>query len=70
MIVKIQVPIATTERLPLALIYDESRAVEFQVPITSEILFIMKGRPKAFFHATSEEDGAFVVGEEVPEQNW
>ena len=37
MIVKVQVPLMTSEEIPLALIYNEKRSVEVQVPINEHI---------------------------------
>lgn len=54
MIVKVQVPLNAD--YPWALVYNEDRSFECQLPITEELLLIMHGEPKAFFEAHTEPD--------------
>lgn len=64
MIVKIQVSLIQPSR---TLIYNETGSIQFEEPTTPDVLELMKGRPKAFFHATVE-DTILVIGDEVQTQ--
>lgn len=71
MIVKVQVPLATNEKKPLALVYNEDRSIQFQMPVSAELLDKMEGRPKAFFRGVyNEEEQTFGLHEEAPWQDW
>jgi hypothetical protein len=69
MIVKVQTPLASNEREPLAMIYNKDRSVEAFVPITADIKKLMKDTPKAFFHAKMNGDKIELLKEAVW-QNW
>jgi hypothetical protein len=72
-IVKIQVPLATNMKEAPALVYDETRAVTSTLPVTEELLQIMEGDLKAFFHAEveeGEEEDTITIGDRAPWQEW
>lgn len=48
-IVKIQVPVMSTDLNAGCLIYDQGRAIEGQIPSSSALLGLMRGDLKAFF---------------------
>ncbi len=68
-IFKVQVPVVTTEPVPLALIYNQARTVEFLTPVTPDLETRMQGRLKAFFYG-AEVAGIFAWGDEAPWQDW
>jgi hypothetical protein len=51
-LVKVQLALASNEARPMALVYDEGREFEAQVPVTSSIRKKMAGATKKFFYAT------------------
>jgi len=55
MIVKVQIPLASSEPEPMALVYNEDRSVEMRIPIDIGLEVWMEGRAKAFFEAEIEE---------------
>jgi hypothetical protein len=61
MIVKVQLPIASTEDEDWALVYNEDRSVQFRIRVTDELVQDMDGEPKAFFE---------LIGDRVEEQDW
>lgn len=69
MIVKVQTPLMTNENPPLALIYNKSRSLQVQVPISGYLKSKMRGRPKVFFHAKFNEK-KIEIGSEAPWQDW
>lgn len=74
MIVKVQLPVATNEEWPLALVYDKQRKIQEQIPVTPSLLDMLRGidgavRPKAFFEAALL-DGTLVLGKEASWQTW
>jgi hypothetical protein len=69
MIVKVQLPLASSEETPLALIYDETKKFVTQVPVTDPLRAVMKGRAKAYFRAEIEK-GSLVIESEVPPPPW
>lgn len=50
-IVKVQIPLATTEARPLALAYNVDRSILTYFPVDRELKAKMRGEPKAFFKA-------------------
>jgi len=66
MIVKVQMPLAGE---PQVLVYDETRTKQGMFDVTPDIKRIMRGRAKAFFHATLA-NGTFDIGDEAPWQAW
>ena len=69
-IYKVQVPLASNEVPPLALVYNEKRNHEGLFPVTDDLLKIMKGRHKAFFHGQMQPDGKILFGQEAKWQHW
>jgi len=49
LLVKVQLPLATNDTVPKALIYTHDHKLEMMYPITDHIREQMRGRPKAFF---------------------
>lgn len=69
-IYKVQLPLASNEVPPLALVYNERRNHEGLFPITDDLRNIMKGRPKAFFYGQMQPDGKILFGKEAEWQYW
>jgi hypothetical protein len=69
MIVKVQLSITTTEKLPQVLVYNEGKHLHYQGPATKEIERALGGKLKKYFYATLLE-GQFVIGKPAPEQDW
>lgn len=69
MIVKVQMPMVTTEPIPMALIYNKNRDVLIyeQASILKEV---MGNRLKAFFHAHISKEGILEIGDEAEWQDW
>jgi hypothetical protein len=71
MIVKVQLPLMTDEEVPQALIYNEDRSVQFQVPVTDHILKGMDGRFKRYFEAARDEQYVNIMFHRpVEDQDW
>jgi hypothetical protein len=70
MIVKLQLPLVTTEPVPLALIYNEDRSYQVQVPVTAEIKRKMKGDVKAFFELHIGPGYEAILGKRVACREW
>lgn len=71
MIVKVQLPLSTNEPEPLALVYNENRKYDVFMRITPDLIKVMEGRPKAFFHATYDKvANNTILGKEAPHQPW
>lgn len=70
MIVKVQVSLMTTAAERQCLIYNRSRSVIGELPLTEEIATVMADRPKAYFEAKLDDDGVVQLGREVPAQRW
>lgn len=69
-IVKVQQSIATTAPEPMCLVYNKSRSVMGEFPLTPEIAKALNGRPKAYFRALVGKDGAVSLDQEMGEQPW
>lgn len=71
---KLQMPQATNDPVPKALIYDEGRERHILVPVDEELTKLMNGRPKAFFKIEAAEDMENVellkIGDEVSDPGW
>jgi len=65
-IVKVQIPIITSETIKLALIYNESRSIQFQIPVTKKLIKKMQGEFKQFFFIDTENN---ITGK-APWQSW
>jgi hypothetical protein len=70
MIIKLQVPLASSEPNPKALVYNQDRSVEQMFPISPEIMKLMKGRPKAYFVAKINADQELEILAEATPQSW
>lgn len=68
-IVKIQLPLHTTEDQPLALIYTEDRSLHIYAPVTDELKEAVGDDMRAFFSARIVGD-QFEVIEKLEEQGW
>lgn len=55
MIVKVQLSIITSEKNRRVLIYNEDRTIEYETDASKEIVDLMRGDLKAFFHASMVE---------------
>jgi hypothetical protein len=69
MIVKVQLPLSSSEADPPALVYDQARTWQFYMEVTKELRARMKGRDKAFFNA-ERCGGKVVLLDEAPWQDW
>lgn len=69
MIVKIQLPMHSTENEPQALIYDQKRKIHTFTPITKELIERMGNQLKCYFHATFK-NGQLSIGDRGEEQDW
>jgi hypothetical protein len=69
-IVKVQLSIVSSEPVKQALVYDKKHEWFGQFDATPELGAAMKGRPKAFFHATLNDDGVVQLGKEANWQTW
>lgn len=67
-IVKVQLSLASSGP-PQILVYNEDQSVLMQGPPGDDILIVMRGRQKAFFIATLNND-LIEVGGEVPDPGW
>ncbi len=68
-VVKVQLPLSSTESEPEALIYNKSRSLMQTFPV-EHVADIMKGRPKAFFEASWIDGGDLILFEEVEDPGW
>ena len=69
MIVKVQIPLYTTEKQPQALVTDETREINFRVPVTVDLRARMGTLTKRYFQATVEGH-QLVLGDVAPAQEW
>lgn len=71
MIVKVQLPLMSTEDNPTALIYDRNRVHAGSIPITDELTEAMGKDVKAYFRATyNSSTGLITLYERVSNKNW
>jgi hypothetical protein len=75
-IVKVQLPIVTSEPAPMALIYNRDRSVGNMVPVTAKLRRLVRDELKSFWFAHLIPDpnqlGAFLVSlaRPAPWQEW
>lgn len=70
MIVKVQASVATNHpEGQQILIYNKSRNVSWDQTVTPEFKKLLRGRPKAFFHAKLV-DTKIMIGQEAEWQSW
>ncbi len=73
-IFKIQLPLATNDPQPKALVYNADRSIESMWPITQDLLNVMAGEVKRFFYCTvtawdDTSDDVDLVAD-APWQDW
>lgn len=69
MIFKVQIPIATNEPEPKALIYNKHRTIEGMIPVTPDLVKTMNGDYKAYFTGQFKK-GTLTLGDRVEDQDW
>ena len=69
MIVKVQRSLEITATKAQMLIYDKTRKHQYQNDLTEEVKQLLGDRLKAYFNAELKNKN-FILGEEVPIQNW
>ncbi len=73
MIVKVQLPLMSNSKEAMALVYDEGKKFQCFVAVTQDIIDVMGGNPKAFFHAHTEGEGKdkiVILDKIAPWQKW
>ena len=71
MIVKIQRPIMTNGDTPMVLIYNRSRSVNTQWPLSDELnQLFSEGEYKAYFRADLDTDGKLYIGKKIGPQSF
>ena len=71
MILKVQVSLATSRAHQQVLAYDRDRKHQWSGDVGDDVLAIMAGRFKAFFHAHVEKaTGRLVIDREAADQDW
>lgn len=70
MIVKVQISLQSSDNVRRMYIYNKGKTIEYQAEVTPEVWHIMKGRSKAFFHASLSDDKKIILGEEAQWQDW
>ena len=69
MIVKVQLPLASNDAEPKALVYNKGRSHQFLLPITKDLKEMMGDDVKAYFDADYEE-GKIELYKKVEPQDW
>ncbi len=75
-IVKVQLPVVTSEPSPMCLVYNEDRSVLNQFPVSAAVKNLLRGKLKSFWHAhlipDPKKKGAFLVSldRKAPWQEW
>jgi hypothetical protein len=74
MIVKVQISQFDSEGETRTLIYNKSRNIEYEGPATDEVIKLMRGNEKLFFHANEvQEQGKPItlkLLKQAPWQDW
>lgn len=68
-VVKIQVPLASNEVTPMALVYNQKRDFETFLGLSDDLLEVIGDRPKAYFKARFDDNNIELI-EEVPNPGW
>lgn len=68
MIVKVQLSLASTDKVRRALVRDQ-HGFWWEGTPNEDLVKMMRGEPKAFFHAEVKA-GAIEIGERAPWQEW
>jgi len=71
MIVKIQQSLSSTSPVKSMLIYNESRRIFYEAPLTTEVAELLDGREKAYFEArVTPVTKKLEILKETESQNW
>lgn len=70
MIIKIQRPLNTTERVPQALIYDKSRSIQVMIDLDVVAHLFLNGEVKVYHYARLNKEKKLVIGTRAPFQPW
>jgi hypothetical protein len=68
-VVKVQLPLASSDATTLALVYAEGRRRMRHTPLSSETLAALGDDPKGYFAAEWKDDD-WVIGARVTDQDW
>lgn len=71
-IFKVQKPLATNDVQLKALVYNEDRSVEVQIPMAklpNQVYNRLVSKPKAYFYVENTEAGVWFYGD-APVQDW
>lgn len=69
MVVKIQIPLTSSELFPMALITSQDGTVRFHVPLNAPLRARMNQRSQAYFEIKSKTDQV-EIGDEVLGEVW
>ena len=69
MVVKIQLPLVSSEAEPKALIYNEDQSLHTMMPVSDLLRTVIGDELKAFFEVTIK-DGNLVLEERLEGQGW
>lgn len=69
MIVKIQCSLFPPNAATM-LIYNKSRSIIMQEPLSSEVKTLLGDNPKGYFHASLCANGQLKIGKRAPAQSW
>lgn len=69
-IVKVQIPLVTSDPTPQVLVYDRDRRLEQYLPMTQEVLDVMNGETKRYFWARLRGTELSLLNKVVGEQSW
>lgn len=70
-VVKVQLPLSTNDPVPKAMVYDETRSFQKQIPVTSALRKKMGSTAKRFFYATvTGNDGDVEIGAVASWRAW
>lgn len=69
MIVKVQLPIASSADNPPMLVYNEDRSVFMQMPIQERFVDELKDFPRGYYNARFVDD-QLVINERIADQAW
>ena len=70
MIIKVQQSLISSSNTKRMLVYNEDRSLFFEDELTPDAAKVLDNRPKAYFEAEIDEDGALSIIKEVDERNW
>ena len=66
---KIQRPIVTTHKIPQALVYNETRTIRKEIPLSDVEHLFANGELKVYYSGTYA-NGAFDFLDQLPGQDW